>query len=44
MLEFDPEWENPYGDGNAVELTLQSMATDYSTEYSDIEDPEQLEY
>jgi UDP-N-acetylglucosamine 2-epimerase (non-hydrolysing) len=44
MLESNPEWENPYGHGNAAELTLQSMATDYSTEYSDIDDPEQIQY
>lgn len=44
MLESGSEWENPYGNGNAAELTLQSMATDYSTEYSNIEDPEQIHY
>ncbi|MCE5224238.1 MAG: UDP-N-acetylglucosamine 2-epimerase (non-hydrolyzing), partial [Porphyromonadaceae bacterium] len=44
MLESCPEWESPYGNGNAAELTLQSMVTDYSTEYSNIEDPEQIEY
>jgi len=44
MLESHLEWENPYGSGNAAELTLQSMVTDYSTEYSNIESPEQIQY
>jgi UDP-N-acetylglucosamine 2-epimerase (non-hydrolysing) len=44
MLESNLEWENPYGNGNAAELTLQSMVTDYSTKYSSIESPEQIQY
>jgi len=44
MLESNPEWENPYGNGNAAELTIQSMVTDYSTRYISIESPEQIQY
>ena len=44
MMESDCEWENPYGNGNAAELTLQNIVTDYSTEYSNIESPEQIQY
>ena len=25
MLESDPEWENPYGNGDAAELTIQNL-------------------
>lgn len=28
MLESNPEWNNPYGNGNAAEMTLQSMVID----------------
>lgn len=44
MLESNSKWENPNGHGDAAELTLQSILTDYSTEFSNIEEPEQIQY
>ena len=34
MIESDCEWENPYGNGNAAELTLRNTVTGYNTEFS----------
>lgn len=44
MTESDCEWENPYGSGNAAELILRNMVTDYSSEYSSVQSPEQIQY
>jgi UDP-N-acetylglucosamine 2-epimerase (non-hydrolysing) len=44
MLKSDCEWENPYGNGNAAELTLQNALTGYFTPCSNIEVPEQIQY
>lgn len=44
MLKSDCEWENPYGNGNAAELTLQNALTGYITPCSSIEVPEQIQY
>ena len=44
MIESDCEWENPYGNGNAAELTLQNAVTGYIIESSNIESPEQIQY
>lgn len=44
MLEFEPGWKNPYGDGNAAELILQSLIIDYNAEYRNMENPECINY
>ncbi len=44
MIESDCEWENPYGNGNAAELTLDNALTSYIIPCSNIESPEQIQY
>ncbi len=44
MIESDCEWENPYGNGNAAELTLRNTVTGHSIEFSKMESPEQIQY
>jgi len=44
MMDSSLEWENPYGNGNAAELTLQNTMIGYSIESSNIEAPEQIQY
>lgn len=44
MIESDCEWENPYGNGNAAELTIQSVLTSYTTPCSDVESPKLIQY
>lgn len=33
MIASDCKWENPYGNGNAAELTLRNIAIDYAADY-----------
>ncbi|OEC93492.1 UDP-N-acetylglucosamine 2-epimerase [Methanosarcina sp. A14] len=44
MLESNLEWENPYGEGNAAELTLQNTVTGYGIEFRKIKNSEQIQY
>ncbi len=43
MLKSDPQWEKPYGNGDAAELTIQSVATNYSTKYISIEGSKEIQ-
>jgi UDP-N-acetylglucosamine 2-epimerase (non-hydrolysing) len=44
MIESDCEWENPYGNGNAAELTLRNTIVGYIIECSNIQNPAQIQY
>jgi UDP-N-acetylglucosamine 2-epimerase (non-hydrolysing) len=44
IIESGCEWENPYGNGDAAELTLQNIVACYSIECSKIESTEQMQY
>ena len=43
MMESNSEWENPYGDGNAAELTLRNAVIGCNIEASNIQNPEQIQ-
>lgn len=43
MIESDCEWENPYGDGNAAELTLRNAVIGCNIEAGIIQNPEQIQ-
>ena len=44
MIESNSQWENPYGDGNAAELTLRNIVIACSVESSNTQNPEKIQY
>jgi len=43
MMESNSEWENPYGNGNAVELILRNAVIGCNVEAGIIQNPEQIQ-